>query len=64
MEYRQVVRILAAVGECHHSLRSLANRLTTTDSVVRVTHWVDMPLLEGAFRIEEYVDAEHSNAVT
>jgi len=50
--------LLSAVGNCHRKLRDHAIRLRDRPAVREVTHVCDMPALDGAFRVEEFVDAE------
>ena len=50
--------LLSAIGDCHGKLRDHAIRLRDRPAVREATHVCDMPALGGAFRVEEFVDAE------
>src|SRR5262245_15796104 len=54
----ELLALLSAIGNCHGKLRNHAIRLRDRPVVRKVTHVCDMPALDGAFRVEEFVDAE------
>jgi hypothetical protein len=50
--------LLVAIGKCHRLLKNHADKLASRSAVKTVTHWSDMPSIDDAFRLEEYVDTE------
>lgn len=54
----EALALFSAVADGHRQLRAHAIRLRERDDVREVTHQCDMPLVEGAVRIVEFVDAE------
>lgn len=52
------IALLSAIATCHGKLREHAIRLRERPTVREVTHACNMPALDGAFRVEEFVDAE------
>jgi len=50
--------LLSAIGTCHGKLRDHATRLRLRPGVREVTHVCNLPAVEGAFRVEDFVDAE------
>lgn len=53
--------LFIALGMCHRLLKDHADRLASRSVVRTVKHWSDMSNIDGAFRLEEYVDAELKN---
>jgi|GEM_PF-5893424 len=54
-----VLELLLAMGDCHRLLVEHAKELKARHHVKEVTHCTDMYRIEDAFRLEEFVDAEH-----
>jgi hypothetical protein len=55
---KDTLDILIAIGACHQRLTQHAITLREFPSVRSVSHVVDLPRLETAFRYVEYIDAE------
>ncbi len=51
--------LFLAIGDCHRLMVVHANEVRARLNVTDVTHWSDMYNVDGAFRLEEFVDAEH-----
>ena len=55
---RETLALLSAVAGCHQQLTAHARRLRERKDVREVTHHLDMLVLDGGVRFEEFVDAE------
>lgn len=49
------------IGKCHQTLKNHAKKIALRSSVKAVTQWSDISIVDEAFRLEEYVDAELSS---
>ncbi len=65
---KSAYELFMSFGECHRLLKDLAHELRSRSGVTEVVHWTDMtnvptdlPNVEHAFRLEEFVDAELEN---
>lgn len=54
----ELLALLSAIGNCHTQLQNHAIRLRDRALVREVKHLCDMPALDTAFRVQEFVDAE------
>ncbi|MBA4192275.1 MAG: hypothetical protein C0467_30260 [Planctomycetaceae bacterium] len=54
----EAIALLSAIANCHGKLREHAIRLRERPTVRDVKHVCEIPVLDGAFRVEEFVDAE------
>lgn len=53
-----VLALLSAIANCHAKLHDHAIRLRERPAIREVTDVCNLPALDGAFRVEEFVDAE------
>lgn len=54
-------RLLFALGMCNHRLRVHKVTLESRPKVTEATHWSDIEIVDEAFRLKEFVDAELIN---
>ena len=50
--------LFITIGRCHRLLKDHADKLASRSVVRAVKQWSDMSNVDGAFRLEEYVDVE------
>ena len=58
---KNTYNLLFTIGKCNRVLKDHANELASRSGVTEITHWSDMEIVDDAFRLKEFVDAELVN---